>query len=87
MAERKTHYPLTPYPMTAYFSYASLTTPGHNDIEVITAMLCTLIPVDRIAVHAQTVNVSGLTNRERAQISMLDTAMANDCNLMSTDLQ
>ena len=73
--------------MTAYFSYASLTTPGHSDIETITAMLCTLIPTDRIAVHAQTVNVTALTNRERAQISMLDTAMANDCNLMSTDLQ
>ena len=73
--------------MTAYFSYATLTTPGHNDIEVITAMLRTLIPADRIAAHAQTVNVTALTNKERAQISMLDTAMANDCNLMSTDLQ
>ena len=69
---------------TVYFSYATLTTPGHADIETITEAVCSIgIHPDRIAVHPQTVTVQDMTTRETAQMNMLDTAMANDKNLLS----
>lgn len=72
---------------TVYFSYATLTTPGHTDIETIVEAVCSLgISTDRIAVHPQTVTVQDMTTRENAQMNMLDPIMANDKNLLSNTI-
>ena len=71
---------------TAFYTYASLTTPNHVDISIIVDMLLTIVPAERIAVHAQTVNVTAFTLRESAKLSMLDMPITDDANLLSTPL-
>ena len=71
--------------MTSFYTYTSLTNPGHADIEDITEALCAIgIHPDRIAVHPQTVNVVDVTPREEAQIGMADPVMTSGNNLLRT---
>lgn len=70
---------------TSFYSYATLVTPGHTDIETIVEALCSIgIVTDRIAVHPQTVNVTGITPKEEAQLSMADPELPSGGNLLRT---
>ena len=58
---------------SAYFTYNTLATPGHTDVETITEALCAIgIHPDRIAVHPQTVNVTGMSLGEVALMGESD---------------
>ena len=52
-----------------YYTYNTLLTPGHADIELLTEAICLHVPTDRIRVHAQTVNVLDITVRENTHIT------------------
>lgn len=53
----------------AYYTYSTLMTPGHADIEALLEGICTVIPVERIKVHAQTINVLDITRMECIRIN------------------
>jgi hypothetical protein len=69
-----------------YYTYATLTTPGHSDIEAMLTAICTVITdTSRIAVHAQTINVTGITVLEESRISdATDGVVSDDANVLRT---
>jgi hypothetical protein len=71
----------------AYFTYNTLLTPAHPDIEVLLDAICQVIPdTDRVAVHAQTINVRDITPKEASRINALDPAVADDANVLRTTI-
>lgn len=69
----------------AFYTYATLVTPGHNDIEVMLDVICQVIPdTTRISVHAQTINITDITTREVTHITMLDPNVADGANVLRT---
>lgn len=69
----------------AYYTYASLVTPGHNDIEVLTEAICKVITdTNRVQVHAQTVNVLDITVPEATRINFLSPVVDGDANVLRT---
>lgn len=69
-----------------YYTYASLITPGHPDVEAMLTAICTVITdTSRIAVHAQTINVTGITVMEASHINdATDGVVADDANVLRT---
>lgn len=71
----------------AYYTYASLMTPGHNDIEVLTEAICQVIAdTSRVQVHAQTVNVFDITVQEAIRINALDPVVDDNANILRTTI-
>lgn len=71
----------------AYYTYNTLVTPGHNDIEVLTEAICQVITdTNRVQVHAQTVNVVDITAQEAMHIDALDPVVADDANTLRTTI-
>jgi hypothetical protein len=74
--------------MNVFYTYASLQTANHPDLQVITnALLSIGVTTDRVNVLPQTVNVSDLTPRESAQLAMLDPECANGANVLTMQVQ
>ena len=71
----------------AYYTCNTLVTPGHNDIEVLTEVICQVIAdTNRVQVHAQTVNVLDITVQEATRINFLEPVVADDANVLRTTI-
>lgn len=72
--------------MTAYYTYASLTSNNHADISAISNGL-TALGIEHVC-NAQTVLVQALTLKQQAQIDINcdDWAIANGANLLRTNV-
>jgi hypothetical protein len=69
-----------------YYTYNTLITPGHADIEAPVNGICQVITdTSRIEVHAQTVNVLHITIREAMLIERVtDGTVSDDANVLRT---
>jgi predicted metal-binding protein len=69
----------------AYYTYNTLVTPGHADIELILTCICQVVQdTSRIKVHAQSINVTDITVQEAMYISYNEPNLADDANLLRT---
>ena len=68
--------------INTYWTYNTLLTPGHSDIEYITETICMVIKdTNRVQVHPQTVNVLDITVQEAQAIVHLDRQPSDESNV------
>jgi hypothetical protein len=81
-------YPQRGHPVNVFYTYASLRTTDHPDLQVIRqALLDVGVTANRLTVMPQTVNAIGITPRETAQLAMLDPECADGANVLSMQVQ
>ena len=73
--------------INSYWTYNTLLTPGHSDIEFLTECICMVITdTKRIVVNPQTVNVLDITVQEAQALVALDMPTPDGSNVLRTTL-